>query len=116
VCFWAALSKSQALSLILYVSQQLSIDRHSEKSASPYVGSNELRINFSVIPVFTRENNSICNSKRNLTPEHHNTRQVSYRDRDRAVQGAVWVHMREINLEVLVRGSKIPAACTLQEQ
>jgi hypothetical protein len=29
--FWAALSEWQALSLLRYVSQQLSIDRHSEK-------------------------------------------------------------------------------------
>jgi hypothetical protein len=29
--FWAALSKWQALSLLLYVSQQLSIDKYSEK-------------------------------------------------------------------------------------
>jgi len=42
--FWAALSKWQALSLLRHVSQQLSIDRHSEKQDSPYVGSNELKI------------------------------------------------------------------------
>jgi hypothetical protein len=29
--FWAALSKWKALSLLRYVSQQLSIDQHSEK-------------------------------------------------------------------------------------